>query len=103
LVRPRSAGAFLTRIVLLGAGLRLYGLDTQSLWNDELSRWVRSSRPSLVHVIDESVRADVHPPGFYMLLYVVINVVGDSASVLRFPSVMAGTLAIGVMSAHSPG
>jgi mannosyltransferase len=96
-VSDRRAHAVVVGLLILGAGLRLYGLDTQSLWNDELSSLVRSSHASLAQVIDEGVRPDAHPPGFQALLYFVIRFFGDSASILRFPSAVAGTLAIGVM------
>ena len=87
----------LLAIIMLGAALRLYGLEIQSLSNDELSSWLRSSYPTLSQVIDEGVRPDLHPPGYHIMLYFVERYFGTSATALRFLSVIAGILSIPVM------
>src|SRR5262249_49468942 len=76
------------------AAMRFYGLDIQSLWNDELSSWIRSTYPTVKEVIDEGSRPDVHPPGFQILLWAVIHLFGDSPPWLRASSAVAGTLAV---------
>lgn len=81
-------------ILSLGAFFRLYGLETQSFWNDELSSWDRSNFDNLSEVIDKGVRPDVHPPGYQMLLYYIERYIGESEAVLRFPSVIAGIFSI---------
>ncbi|MFN2218530.1 MAG: glycosyltransferase family 39 protein, partial [Anaerolineae bacterium] len=81
-------------IVVLGATLRLYGLRSQSLWNDELSAWARSSYESPAQVIDLGVRPDVHPPGYQILLYFVMEAFGDGEAVLRLPSAIIGILSV---------
>jgi uncharacterized membrane protein len=84
----------LVLVVLVGAALRFYGLDVQSLWNDELSSWEQSHQRTLAEVIAVGVRPDVHPPGYQVLLYYVERWLGDSEEALRFPSAVAGVLAI---------
>ncbi|MFQ5416298.1 MAG: glycosyltransferase family 39 protein, partial [Myxococcota bacterium] len=86
--------ALLAILVVSGAALRIYGLDAQSLWNDELSSWQQSHQPTLAAVIEKGVRPDPHPPGYQALLFYVERYVGESERALRLPSVMAGVLSI---------
>jgi uncharacterized membrane protein len=90
----RSTLVVLTVILLLGATLRFYGLDHESLWYDELLSWRRSSYDTLSEVIDEGVRRTVHPPGYLGLLHIVQKYWGDSEWILRFPSALCGILSI---------
>ncbi len=84
----------LSLIVALGALLRLYGLEIQSLGNDELSSWFRSHYASLTEVVNLGVRPDVHPPGYQIFLFFVERYVGDSEAILRLPSAIAGIFSI---------
>lgn len=86
--------ATLMLIIISGAALRLYGLEIQSLWNDELSSWRRSNFSSLAEVIDIGVRPDVHPPGYQIILFYVERYIGDSEAILRLPSAIAGIFSI---------
>ena len=81
-------------ILIVGSILRFYGLANQSLWNDELSSWVRSSHGNLSAVMEKGVYTDVHPPGYQLLLYFVEKYIGDSEAILRLPSALSGSLAI---------
>ena len=91
-------GLFVLLIILLvGGGLRFYGLGIQSFWNDELSSWRRSSYPTLALTIQEGVLPDVHPPGYQALLYFWEQRMGETEVALRFPSAVAGTLVIFVI------
>ncbi len=94
LVKGRAALITLVIIVLIASFLRFYGLETQSLSNDELSSWRQSSYENLSDVIQKGVRPDVHPPGFQIMLYFVERIFGDSALALRFPSVIFGILSV---------
>lgn len=84
-------------ICALAAGLRFHHLTYQSLWNDELSTWVRSHYDSLRDVIVKGVIPDVHPPGWQILVYYVEKIFGDSEFLLRLPSAIAGVLAVGAI------
>jgi len=90
-----GTAVLLVSIITIGAGLRLYGLATQSLWNDELSSWRRSNVDTLSQIFPEL--PPEHPPGFQIFLYFWTHFVGDSETLLRLPSVIAGTLTIYAM------
>jgi mannosyltransferase len=90
----RPVLSLLVIVVLAGAALRFYGLDAQSLWNDELSSWEQSHQPTLADVIEKGVRPTTYPPAYQVLVYYVERWVGDSEKALRFPSAVAGVLAI---------
>lgn len=90
-------GLILGLILIASAAARFYALDYQSLRNDELSSWTRSSYESFADMIEYGVRPDPHPPGFQSLLWVVEHYVGDSESILRTPSAIAGLLAVWVV------
>ena len=78
---------------LLAFGLRLIWLGRPSLWYDEAFSQV-------VAQVDwptfwSALLADaVHPPGYYLLLRGAVRLWGDSEFGLRWPSVLAGTLAV---------
>jgi mannosyltransferase len=86
--------ALLGAIVLGGSALRFYGLDAQSLWNDELSSWRQSHQETISAVIEHGVRPTPYPPAYPVLLYFVEKYVGESEIALRAPSAVAGVLAI---------
>jgi len=87
--QPESDGkavfVLLALVVVAGAALRFYGLDAQSLWNDELISWRQSNQPTLTDVIRKGVRTTTHPPAYAILIYYVERFVGDSEKALRFP------------------
>lgn len=91
---PRSAMWILAAITLCGAVLRFTRLNYQSLWNDELWSWRFTQYDSFMRMVHEALIPDFHPPGFQTVLYYVVHWFGDSEFVLRFPSAVAGTLAI---------
>lgn len=80
-------------IVLVGSLLRFPSLEHESLLNDELAVWFRTNFPDLGTVLEVS-RPTVHPPGYKILLFFVQKQLGDSEFALRFPSAVAGILAI---------
>jgi len=92
--RGAVMAALLGAIVLGGSALRFYGLDAQSLWNDELSSWRQSHQETISAVIENGVRPTPYPPAFPVLLYFVEKYVGESEIALRAPSAIAGVLAI---------
>jgi 4-amino-4-deoxy-L-arabinose transferase-like glycosyltransferase len=80
-------------LCVCGAALRFTGLDTQSLWLDELISWSQSSETDVARVIAR-MREDVHPPVHALVLYAVQRFCGDSETWLRLPSAIAGVLTI---------
>lgn len=92
---PRRILLALALVVAAGALLRGHDLGGPSLWHDELASWVAATRPAaLLGVLEVSGSEDMHPPGYYLLLRAHTRWFGDSEAALRFPSAIAGTLAI---------
>jgi hypothetical protein len=86
-------GLTLILIVALAAGLRLYGLEIQSLCNDELSSWTRSLGISLIGAI-AGAKDEPHPPLHHIVIWLILNYAGDDALYLRLPSAIFGILAV---------
>jgi mannosyltransferase len=84
-------------LLLLGAGLRFHGLGRESLWNDELDSRRVSGAPTAAEVVAKTLAQDGHPPVFNLLLHSIERFWGDSERALRFPSAVAGVLAIGAI------
>lgn len=81
----------LPAIVLVGAGLRLYRLDAQCLWHDELATFAKSAAMGSEGIAGLA-RVDHVAPLHYMITWAVTQIGGDSAFWLRLPSVLAGIL-----------
>ena len=79
-------------VVLLGTGLRIYGLDAESLWLDEALSWNQARLP--LPALLESIAADVHPPLYALLLHLFIGVLGDSEVAMRMLSVICSSIGI---------
>lgn len=90
---PAKSTLALLGVLLLAAGLRFYGLEIQSLWVDELASVWFSGPDSLGWVV-QLTRSDVHPPGYYAVLHLAREVLGDEEWALRFPSAVAGVLSV---------
>jgi len=80
-------------LTAISFALRLYGLDAQSLWYDEIASW-HQSRGSDLGEVYERMRQDIHPPGWNIILFYTQMLFGDSAYALRLPSLIGGTLVI---------
>ena len=76
-------------IVIAGSALRIYGLDTKSLWVDELATWFFSIDLNNFWSTD-----DVHPPLYPIFMNLFIGIFGESEIALRLPSTIAGILSI---------
>jgi len=79
-------------ILGLAFALRVWQLDTQSLWHDEgLSWWF--AREPLWQML-RSVAGTEHPPFYFFVLGLWMRVAVDSAYALRFFSVVGGVLTV---------
>jgi uncharacterized membrane protein len=80
-------------VTLLAFALRMTFLGQQSLWYDEAFSLAvaRAGWPTFWAAL---LSDGVHPPGYYILLRAGLIFFGDSEFALRFPSVLAGTLAV---------
>ena len=94
----RGKGTFaLVAVLLLGGALRFYHLGEESLWNDELNSWgLATSGDGFAGVLANIPRngVGVHPPGYYLLIHVTAQYLGESEWALRFPSALAGLLSV---------
>jgi len=85
--------AALGAIILVGAYLRLTGLNRQSLWFDEIDVVVRAQRP-FGTVLRTFVAEGENGPLYNLMLAIWVRIAGVSEIAVRFPSAVAGTLAI---------
>ena len=81
-------------ILMIGCFLRFYGLDRESLENDELASWVESRKGYFHSVIRNRSPEEVTPPLYYLILFAVIHSFGDSEVILRLPSAISGLISI---------
>jgi hypothetical protein len=79
-------------VLLLAAFLRFYRIDHQSYWNDEGNSRVLASRD--VATIIRNAAADVHPPGYYLLLKFWREATGEGELALRGLSALQGVLLV---------
>lgn len=90
----RSQRFLLIAILLLAAALRFYQLDGQSFWNDE-GNSVRLAQRSLA-LVTAGAAGDIHPPGYYYLLWAWMRLFGDSEFAARSLSAVLGLLLVAV-------
>ncbi len=82
-------------ILLLACAIRLYRLDLQSIWWDEGHSILMASAP--ISQIATLPGMDVHPPGFFMVLHVWLDLAGRSKFALRYLSVLFSLLTIALL------
>lgn len=92
-------------ILWLAFGLRLYRLDSQSIWWDEGHSIFVASHP--VWQIPTLPAMDVHPPAYFSLLHLWLTIAGRSEFALRYLSVIFSLLTVALLwrfaTALSPG
>jgi uncharacterized membrane protein len=79
---------FLPCLLILAAALRIFMLEQDSLWNDELNQ-VLFGNGSLTHTLSAPA-----PPIDYLITHVMVHYVGMSEGILRLPSVLWGVLSV---------
>lgn len=84
--------AVMVGILVLGSGLRFHRLETQSLWNDEGASYAMTLRAPAD--ILTNTAADIHPPGYYLLLKGWTTLAGTSELALRMVSALASILTL---------
>ncbi len=99
-MRPSSPSRYLTLTVLvftllLAAWLRFYRIEYQSYWNDEGNSLGLAGRS--VDVIVRSATADIHPPGYYLLLKGWRALVGETELALRGFSALTGLVLVALL------
>jgi len=86
-------GLLLLSIIVLAFALRLFHLDLQSLWMDEVSS-IRLAATRLERLPGRLSRDIAHPPLYYYLLHLWILLVGNSEFAVRYLSLIFGTLLV---------
>jgi len=92
-------------LVLLAFALRVYRLESQSMWSDEGLSLYRARLPlaenlTNVIVVPPGVRTmDTNPPLYFVLLSGLRAAMGESEFALRFLSVMAGVVVVPLLYA----
>src|SRR5258706_14897451 len=89
----RIPGKVLAGIILLGAGLRLYHLDYQSLWLDELHSIIPTDPSNSLSSIIEYSKTD-QPPLFFIYIHYAFSLFGYNELVGRMASPFFGILGI---------
>jgi mannosyltransferase len=79
-------------LTTLGAGLRLYNLDS-GLWYDEIKTLIDAVRPPLGQILT-SLAGDNDHPLYSVLAHLSIAAFGESAWSLRLPAAIAGIATI---------
>ena len=81
---------FLILLLVISFVFRIYKLDFQSPWIDELFTMINSSSEKSFIEIYQLLKVDVHPPLYYYIVNVFFHIFGDSSFVARFVSVLFG-------------
>lgn len=80
----------LLALIFLSFILRIYNLDLQSPWGDELFTLINSHSNKSLGEIFSALRGDVHPPLYYYIVHFFVEVFGDTVYVARFVSLLFG-------------
>ena len=83
-------------ITCLGLAIRLYHLDFQSLWRDEVDV-VRFSGEALPTLLQNFFKQGENGPLYYVIHHYWLGIFGDSESALRLPSVLFGAATVPVI------
>ncbi len=83
-------------ILLLGLTLRLVNLN-QSLWLDEAINTLAVKNYTLVDLVTQYIKADFHPPGWFIFLWFWTKFFGYSEISVRIPSVIFGVLTVWII------
>lgn len=90
--RPKTA-IHLLPILLVGFGLRVFQLGHDSLWNDEAGQAIAALQPTIRGML-VTERSHVFAMPLDYLVSRFVGQIGVSETILRFPSVIWGTLAL---------
>jgi 4-amino-4-deoxy-L-arabinose transferase-like glycosyltransferase len=83
-------------VLLIAAGVRMFGTATLPVTTDEGWTTWAISEPNIVDVV-EKVAADRHPPLYFLALAAWQRVAGESAIALRLLNVLVGVLTVALV------
>lgn len=78
-------------LIILGSIERVYGIDRQSLWSDELFAVITSYKTNLQFIWGDLIN-DSHPPGYVLLMYFILPLTGYSDFGIRLHALIYGIL-----------
>lgn len=90
--RRAIIGVLVVALLLTAATLRFHLLGAQSLWHDEGNAYVQATR-TFSDIATNAAR-DIHPPGYYWLLAIWHDLLGESEFALRSLSAFASLLSV---------
>lgn len=97
-MNKRTWRSLILAVILLAAGLRLYGLDRMSLWGDEacMVYLCQESPGVIVEALASADRPDVDvaPPLYFLLLHGWMKILGTTIWAFRGFSVLFGVLTV---------
>ena len=96
--RPHSSRWLLLGLTWLAFALRMSGITAQSLWRDEVDALIFATRP-LSELLGMFRQPGQNGPLFFLVLRPWLAAVGQSEFALRFPSALAGALAVPIIYA----
>ena len=96
--RPHSSRWLLLGLTWLAFALRVAGITAQSLWRDEVDALIFATRP-LSELLGMFRQPGQNGPLFFLALRPWLAAVGQSEIALRFPSALAGALAVPIFYA----
>ena len=94
--RPHSSRWLLLGFAWLAFTLRVAGITAQSLWRDEVDALIFATRP-LTELLGMFRQPGQNGPLFFLALRPWLAAVGQSEFALRFPSALAGALAVPII------
>jgi uncharacterized membrane protein len=100
-VDARIAAGCFAAATLAGLVAAFVGLDRSSLWYDELyTAWVVGPAGDGMGVLARALK-DVTPPGYYLAVWPVVRILGDTETGLRLLSAASAVAAVVVLIAAS--
>ena len=75
---------------------RVVNITDQSIWLDEAYS-IHTAKAGFVGILEKTTSEDFHPPLYYFILYIWINVFGDSEFSCRFLSLIFSVAAVPAM------
>jgi len=92
-----TPGLPLITLCIIGCILRVFNLDHQSMWFDEIASLVSAQQPTVIEVVKTTLVTERMPPLYPLCLHFWTSIFGYSEFALRIPSVLFGILSIPVL------
>ncbi len=94
----RKDWLWLLLILIVAAGLRFAWIGQKSIWLDEaISVLLASESQAEIWAQDYGARPETHPPLYYSLLGIWMNIFGRSETAVRLPSALISILNVGLL------